>query len=170
MRSDGAMGLPCRVIAAWNDPGLVRWVSSLVVAAWYGNRLMGFGRFCTPQLWYGMLGDAFWGCRTAWLWYGMFADVFWGCRTAWEWYGMLETGFGTFRTVPRAVGFWVGVGIPGFLFPDMRCGTVRKLFEGLLRVPYHAVVVREMPGPSEGFCTTRLWRWQEGCGWSGSCG
>ena len=141
------------MIAAWNDPGLVRWVSSLVVAAWYGNLLMGFGRFCTPQLWYGMLGDAFWGCRTAW-----------------EWYGMLETGFGTFRTVPRAVGFWVGVGIPGFLFPDMRCGTVRKLFEGLLRVPYHAVVVREMPGPSEGFCTTRLWRWQEGCGWSGSCG
>lgn len=153
MRSDGAMGLPCRVIAAWNDPGLVRWVSSLVVAAWYGILLMGFGRFCIPQLWYGMLGDAFWGCRTAW-----------------EWYGMLETGFGTFRTVPRAVGFWVGVGIPGFLLPEGGRGTVRNLFEGLLRVPYHAVVVREMPGPSEGFCTTRLWRWQEGWGWSGSCG
>ena len=164
------MGLPCRVIAAWNDSGLVRWVSSLVVAAWYGILLMGFGRFCTPAVVVRNAGGCVLGmpyrvvvvrnvCRRV---LGMPYRV-----------GVVRNagnGFGTFRTVPRAVGFWVGVGIPGFLFPDMRCGTVRKLFEGLLRVPYHAVVVREMPGPSEGFCTTRLWRWQEGWGWSGSCG
>ena len=86
------------------------------------------------------------GFRTTWLWYGMLEDAFWGCRTTQLWYGMLGTGFWVFRTVPQAVGSWVGVGIPGFLFPGMGCGTVRKLFEGLLRVPYHAVAVRNMLG------------------------
>ena len=154
MRSDGAKGLPCRVIAAWNDPGLVRWVSSLVVVVRYGILLMGFGRFCTPRLWY-----------------GMFADVFWGCRTAWEWYGRLETGFWVFRTVPRAVGFWVGVGIPGFLHHGGECGTVRNLSGGVWMVPYHAVAVRNMLGGVRGILyhavvavVSRMG------GWPGSCG
>ena len=67
-------------------------------------------------------------------------DAFWGCRTAWEWYGRLETGFGTFRTVPRVVGSWVGVGVPGFLFPDM--GVVR-----------YGISLRGF----DGFRTTQLW-------------
>ena len=83
------------MIAAWNDPGLVRWVSSLVVVVRNADG-------CVLGVPYrvGVVRKA-------------------------------GNGFGTFRTVPRAVGSCVGVGIPGFLLPEGGRGTVRNPVEGL---------------------------------------